>query len=449
MTLSAYYKYVPVELRQNGRRKTVIRALLAVVVLAARASEPGGDLDTAFEKIPFAQWLTSPDQGAVRWTVRASHPELSYHQRLVTRVEVQMDGADLAGHRQNGELVFFIQLADPAGRRYQNHGSIDLGKLEDGVRSQYLTYTQLIFVTPGDYRVSIAILETATSQHSTRQFDLSVPPLKNDPLPDAWRNLPAVEFVRAVEPPESWYQPGSASKLNLRLAPRQPVYPRILVNVAASERAVRRRAMPHRELNSLMTTLDVISQLQYSASPLPVSLLDVSRRKVVLRQPDAQTLDWDAVKNALAETDPGIVDVKSLENRHQNAHFFVEQVRRQLDAPLPDDTRDGPRVVIVLSGVVEFEPGEDLQPINVERPGDCRVYYFRFHSLQAARTASPITGVPGHRPHSGRTIWDTPIAPSDQLAATLKPLSPRIYDIDNPEQFRKALARMLGEIAAL
>ncbi len=57
--------------------------------------------------------------------------------------------------------------------------------------------------------------------------------------------------------------------------------------------------------------------------------------------------------------------------------------------------------------------------------------------------------MPGRRMHSGRGIWDMPVPLSDQLAATLKPLSPRIYDIDNPEQFRKALARMLDEIAAL
>jgi hypothetical protein len=426
----------------------VIRTLLAVLVLAARASEPGGDLDPAFDRIPFEQWLAGSGPGGLRWNVHASHPELSYHQRLLTKLELEMDGAELAAHRQNGELVFFIQLTDQAGRRYQNHGSIDLGKLEDGVRSQNLTYTQLVFVLPGDYRVSVAILETATSQHSVKQFNLNVPPLKNDPLPEAWRNLPAVEFVRAVDPPDSWYQPGSVSKLYLPLTPRDPVHPEILVNVAASERAVGRHAMPHRELNLLMTSLDVISQFQYSA-PLPVSLLDVSRRKVAFRQPDVQKLEWSGIKSALTETDPGIIDVKSLENRHQNARFFVDQVRRLLDAPLPEGAPNSPRVLIVLSGMVEFESGEDLQPINVEQPNDCRVYYFRFHPPLAGRAAPPPHAMPGHRPHPGRSIWDTPIPLFDQLAATLKPLSPRIYDIDNPEQFRKALARMLGEIAAL
>ena len=118
----------------------MLRTLLVVLALTARGSEPVGNLDSAFEKVPFEQWLASPDQSGFRWTVHASRPELTYHQRLLTRVELQLDGADLAERRKNGELVFFIELTDQAGRRYQNHGSIDLAKLEGGVRSQYLDY---------------------------------------------------------------------------------------------------------------------------------------------------------------------------------------------------------------------------------------------------------------------------------------------------------------------
>jgi hypothetical protein len=35
----------------------------------------------------------------------------------------------------------------------------------------------------------------------------------------------------------------------------------------------------------------------------------------------------------------------------------------------------------------------------------------------------------------------------DQLESTLKPLAPRLFDVDTPEQFRKALATVLAEIS--
>jgi len=427
----------------------VLRILLAALALAAAyPAEPEGDLDKAFDKIPFDQWLAGPEQSGLRWTVRATRSELSYQQRLVTRVEIQVDGADLAERRNNGELVIFIQIADQAGRRYQNHGSINLARLEDGIRSQYLTYSQLAFVMPGDYRVSLALLETGTSQHSTRQFSFTVPPLKNDPLPDAWRNLPPIEFVRSVDPPESWYQPGSDSKLSLPAVARHSIHPEVLVNLASSERAVGRHPLPHMELNSLMTSLNVMSQLDYPASPIPVALLDLSRQKAVFRQADVHGLEWAGIRSALADTNPGTIDVKSLEDRSQNAAFFVKEVRRRLDAPLPPGQRPM-RVLIILSGVVEFEGGEDLSPIQLEEPRECRVYYFRFHSPRVARTPPPAMIFPGRRSRSGRPGWEGPSQPSDQLAGTLKPLSPRIFDIESPDQFRKALSRMLDEIASL
>jgi hypothetical protein len=37
----------------------------------------------------------------------------------------------------------------------------------------------------------------------------------------------------------------------------------------------------------------------------------------------------------------------------------------------------------------------------------------------------------------------------DQLESTLKPLAPRLFDVETHEEFRKALASLLAEIAGL
>ena len=41
------------------------------------------------------------------------------------------------------------------------------------------------------------------------------------------------------------------------------------------------------------------------------------------------------------------------------------------------------------------------------------------------------------------------LAPIDQLEPLLKPLEPRLFEVATPEQFRKALAVILAEIAKL
>jgi hypothetical protein len=37
----------------------------------------------------------------------------------------------------------------------------------------------------------------------------------------------------------------------------------------------------------------------------------------------------------------------------------------------------------------------------------------------------------------------------DQLEPTLKPLAPRVFDVETPEEFRKALATIVAEIAKM
>ena len=52
---------------------------------------------------------------------------------------------------------------------------------------------------PGDYRVSMVIFDTKTGEHSAMQKPLHVNALRNDPLPLAWKDLPAVELLHAID----------------------------------------------------------------------------------------------------------------------------------------------------------------------------------------------------------------------------------------------------------
>ena len=63
--------------------------------------------------------------------------------------------------------------------------------MKDEAAKSNINYAQEAFVLPGDYRVSMVIFDTKTGEHSAMQKMLHVNPLRNDPLPAAWKDLPA------------------------------------------------------------------------------------------------------------------------------------------------------------------------------------------------------------------------------------------------------------------
>ena len=429
--------------------------LLFSVAAASQASLERGSLDPAFARIPFDQWFTGGEQARIRWSAHVSQPQLSSHQRLVTEVGLKLDGADLAKRRGRGRLMIFMQIADRQGARYQDHGSIELEKLEEGIKAQEITYTQSAFVLPGDYDVSLAIYDTNTEEHSTRREKLHVTALKGDPLPDAWRNLPTVEFVTATEPPDSWYLPTLSGRLHLPIETTHPLRVDVLVNLTPSERLSGSKRIQERNLGVLLPALKTLSQAEIHNAALNVAFLDLSRRRVVFRQNNVHDLDWPQMKDSLSETNPGTIDVKSLGDRSRSAAFFVQEVSRRVAAGGESSGTNPARVVIILTSPVAFEEGEDLQPIQISGTTACPVYYFRMHPPVAAlRQPMPMQMGRGRFGGMGAPMGRPPMrvmAPqlADQLESTLKPLSPRLYDIETPEQFRRAIASMLAELAQM
>jgi hypothetical protein len=116
----------------------------------------------------------------------------------------------------------------------------------------------------------------------------------------------------------------------------------------------------------------------------------------------------------------------------------VRKVLRASDKP------DKPCVLVVLTNPVAFDSGEDLAPISLEALPACRVIYIRYHA--PAERVRPVDRMGGRGRGGrmgggmGRTQRSQEII--DQLEATLKPLSPKVFDVETPEQMTKALAEI-------
>jgi hypothetical protein len=421
--------------------------LLSVALTAQPSAEPsaqGGSLDPAFQKIPFDQWLSARDQGPFRWTVTVPRPELSFHQRLVALVDVKLDGKDLESRRGDGQLVFFVQITDRDGKRYQNHRFIDLSKLDENIKSANLEYSERAFVLPGEFQAAVAILDTATGEHSARQVQFRVPAPSHDALASAWRDLPSVEFLGSQESPDGWYLPNVHGRLQWADLVKSKAQINIILNVAVSVPVPRSHQTPSGDLSALLPTLKAITQPGSPALSEHVQLLDLARRKAVFDQSDVRELDWPRLKSSLSEANTASIDVRSLAQRHHDAQFFVSQVRGLLRAS------EKPCVLVVLTAPVAFDSGEDLEPISLEGLTTCHVVYIRYRARQMSLAPfAPQMGAP-RRARMGSSAPGVRPAPEtvDQLEATLKPLSPKVFDVSTAEQVSSAIADMRKALLA-
>jgi hypothetical protein len=419
---------------------------LLIVVAASRLlaqSSQAGSADPVFSQIPFEQWLSQGDQSHMRWTVRLSEPELSTHQRFITEVHVEVDGAELAKRRGKGQFLALVQVTDEKGRVWQNHQEMDLEHMQEGMKSNNAVFSQLLFVLPGDYRVSVAVFVNATGEHSALQRRLHVSPFKNDPLPGAWRDLPAVEFLPPAMLPDSWYLPSIEGKLHLAVESHEPVSIDLVVNLTPSEQLTGSTRIQNRNFGVLLPATKVLSQVDWGSSTFSLALLDLSRHRVTYQQENTPGLDWSKASSALAEVNPATIDVKSLEQRQFSAEFFLDEIRRRIGPAKRTAPRRTP-VLIVLSSAVRFAPGQELHPIALDGPTDAKVFYIRYQPPPQI-----VFGPPGGGGRRARTPIRTGYSTVDQLEPLLKPLEPRLFEVATPEQFRKALATILGEIAKL
>jgi len=430
---------------------------------ASTAADSRGVLDPAFRRVPFDQWVAKSEPAQIHWSVNVSKARLSSHQRLQTKIEALVDDRELAKRRGKGGLVMLVQFKDSDGRRYQSHAAMDLRDMKDPGRGAEAVFSLDALVTPGSYGITTVIFDPATGEHSVVQRTLRVDALGNDPLPDAWKDLPPVELLSVAEPPDAWFLPRITGRLHLPIGANRPVRVDLLMNASPSDDGDGPKVgiAANWNLGVLVPAMKALSQLDAGDGSVNIAVLDLMRRQIPFEQKMEGNLDWPRLKAAIEEANPNVIDVHALQNREQNAQFFVTEVARRISAAsaaLESDTGEPFRVVIVLSAPMAFHSGADMHPITVAAPRNCRVFYIRYHAYapvvlprmpedfgtprglaRSRRAGSPSPVPPGAGAHE----------PADSLERTLRPLQPQLFDVVTPEEFRKALGKMLEEISRM
>ncbi len=386
----------------------------------------------------------------IKLEVEPSH--LSYHQRLRTVVSVKIDGAELARRRGKGELKIEMEIRDQQGRKYTSSQPIDLREVTPETRKADIYYSNEALVMPGDYTFSAHVLATTTGDTGRAEKTFHVAALDGDPLPDAWRNMPTVEFLPDADGIERWFRPGLSGHLNLSAPTRRPVKIDLLMNVTPSELGTTAGSMQSMNMAALLPTLKALASTEFPNGTLDLTLLDIAKQRVIYTQQHLRELDWPKLKDAFAEGDPNKIDIQALATRSGSGTFFLHQISRRVEASAAPG--EPLRVIVVLSGPMAFREEAGLHPIEVSRSENCKVFYFRFQPAFYSSLA-PVDRI-GRGIRRGGGKGPRPDMPpryardyEDALASTLRPLGPRLFQVYTPMHFRKALADLFLELARM
>jgi hypothetical protein len=402
-----------------------------LVLLAALGSLPEGlfaQVSDPFIAQPvFSGWANQALREEIPWKTRVASGGLTPYQRIVARCDVFIDGRYIRQHPQKRSLVALLQITDSAGRAYQGHSIMDLDGDRPDMRGGAF-FSWRLFTLPGDYEVALALYDPVVGTRSFTKKSLHVDALNKDPLPDSWRDLPAVEFLLPpTKAPDFFFHPEVTARLRMPLVTRRPVRVEVMANLTGTGRAMVSHASYNFNLTSLLPILKTFSQIEVRNGSLNIEVLDLVRRQVAFRQEDAKALDWSRLSAAVTTADPAKVDFHALQDSRHMAAFL----RREVAARIEAETQEGstPPVLVLIGSSAFFNTLDDINDTALSHECGCLVYYIHYNAAAMRYRLSA--------------------ADSDNVKKVLKPLQVKVYFAESPQDLRRIMAEIIDDISKL
>ena len=388
-------------------------------------------VEKVFAAVPIEQWIKTGPQAPIPWKVRVQPYGLSLHQRLLAHIDVELAGKELVKHPQGDRLVALVQVSDAGGHLFRDYSYVALQEIPPQFKKLKVFLNSNFFVLPGDYKVTVALIDDGTGEHNLMEAPLHVEPMKDDPLPGSWSGLPAVEFLGpAMEGPDTLFRPDVAGKLNLPLATKRPVRVDVLTDVTASDLFRGSTRFYNRYLSVALPLLKALSQINLEQGSLSVAMLDLRRRRVTFEQDAVKTLDWPRARAVLApENGPATIDIKALEQHRESPAFLQDELLRRLNHAAPETSQAGEpfHVFVVIGSPMDFYSFRNLPHMPPGAEEKCVVYYLQFALLNTQYADGAVGNV--------RNM--------------LKPLTVHAIKVRSAESIRHALARILEEVGSM
>jgi len=426
-----------------------------LLVLLAAARLPGPAFVQTSETrppLPIDGWLHGVDRQDFPWKIYLSAPRLTFQQRYLVQVRVNIAAEILQNAAPRADLHFLVKVSDDRGHwlsgENYNHLSIPPGLNADSE----IEFDSGLYLRPGSYTIAVIAYDSVRSNGNLWRRPLRVRPLKDDPLPQLDRDLPQVEFVSefpsdsltfdtggqfprarpvpAFGPSNDQTWPLGHGREWLPVSNARPIRIDLIMDFSGwtdPKEKIQPSAQAYRQsVGRLLQIGSVISHLAPRRGCIRVSSLDVFRMRTILDRVEAGDLDWDIVQRSTTHLDQFTVDVHALEKRKQVAEFFRRFLKQAVSDPAGcgSDLEVPLHVVIVaLAGRLQFPSGTRSERVELEACDECRFYYLRPEEIG-----------PGYG--------------FDDVERILKSLRARQYALSGPREFRRALAKIILDVEA-
>jgi hypothetical protein len=382
--------------------------------------------DPFFAGTQFTQWSREAPVDQIPWKLHLSQG-LTTFQRIVSSLRISVDGRYFNQRPNSGDLVALLQVSDRAGHVYQDHLSEFLDSAIPNLRKG-VSVRWRAFMLPGDYELAIALYDKSTGKHSFTRRNLRIQPLTKDPLPDAWRDLPAVEFLQFPSTqPETSFHRELSGRLHLPLTPRRPVRVELLANLSGTGWAEVSHSGYDFNLGAVVPIVKTFTQMEIGNGALNVEFFDLVRRRVAFRQDDAHDLDWERLRPAIAATDPSTLDVHALQDTKHTAAFLRKEVAEHLKSGA--GPADALAVLVLISSAAFFDRLDDINDTLLPTQCGCVVYYIRYNALNLS--------------------FHLVISDFDNVQKVLKPLPVHTRVAQTPLDLRRTMAEIMDEISKM
>jgi hypothetical protein len=120
----------------NRRFPFLFLRILAFLVIAVgagsappvSAEEPS--TDSVFADAPFDKWAAQGNHQEVPWQVQTSADRLSFHQRLIATIQVQVPGPELLKRSHDEHITLLVEVRNGQGVSFRNFGVLEINELK-------------------------------------------------------------------------------------------------------------------------------------------------------------------------------------------------------------------------------------------------------------------------------------------------------------------------------
>jgi hypothetical protein len=440
--------------------------LASAVVNPVRGQEPTTEptADSVFADAPFDKWVAQGPRQDVPWKVHMTADLLSFHQRLIATIKVEVPGPELLKRSHDEHLVLLIQARNGEGVSSRNYGVLELDNLKPEMKRSDVEFSWQAFAVPGQYEVSVALWDRKSGEHNFMRQLFHVDAYKNDPLPEMWRGLDAFEFWSTKrDGPDYMFHSDIDGRPNLPLATRRPIEVEVLLDMTPSAEIFRGNyGYYNRYLGAALPVFKLFNQINIRNGSRSAAALDLVQRHVVFEQNDGKDLAWASLQKTLSpDNGPGMVSVKDLQNRKQSPVYLREEIVRRLKAALDQPVGHGEKplhVFVVIGSPMDFYVFPTLPAIETGNEQDCVIYYLQFDIFEHEQ---PRTHDPMRYSNRGFNRERNSDRDADNfergrfngnagnVEKMLKPLKIRAFQVRSPDDVRRALAKIMDDLGKL